>query len=415
MDPHYFFIDLFRYQLVDILIITSAFLIGFFVKDGGKVFSALRFAAIGFITTAMIIFEYGGALYAIRTILVAAMILTILKCDRKYALPIAWTVTVCVFIGSSSLMLYDYFEALFSEHLYMPSYNFWGILFDFIFDFGFIIASTVIRVRRNKRERALENTSSYDKKNGMLVAGNILSVVSYAFFLIGIRCLTLKTVNYDSFYYYFHIMNAIDYIMIAAFVIAFVCGLIAICLLMYIRKRKALGNDEKLSGYEFTSIDTALYIWAWVVFVIGFIVVTVISIIMSIGDKNYKRAGMREVTDEKGQKRKLDYKGGDNNEALDENGEVWVTDDGGRSFRKRDTYVYTDDEGKDVYLRDKSVGGQAQYTSGRASMLEDKKGQLYDTSNWGEVEKRRDWDNEGILGEIRESEKRKAEIINGDE
>lgn len=62
---------------------------------------------------------------------------------------------------------------------------------------------------------------------------------------------------------------------------------------------------------------------------------------------------------------------------------MWITADGGRSFRKCGEYVLVDDDGKKTNVRD-----PYHVDSGRQLTVVDDKGEIYDVDNFGEATKR---------------------------
>ena len=86
---------------------------------------------------------------------------------------------------------------------------------------------------------------------------------------------------------------------------------------------------------------------------------------------------MYKIRDEKGELRTLNYKGG--TEAVDETGAVWVTQNNGITFRKRDLYIYTDSNGHKEYLND-PYGSTGTVTP---SHLVDKNGKAYSYDSFG--------------------------------
>lgn len=89
------------------------------------------------------------------------------------------------------------------------------------------------------------------------------------------------------------------------------------------------------------------------------------------------------VTDEKGVSHTLTYSGGV--EAVDETGAVWITQNGGYSFRKQGLYIYTDPDGNKEYL----IAPYATLGETWPSHLVDKNGKSYSVSGYGELKEDR--------------------------
>lgn len=384
-------------SLFSIFIIVSAYVCGILLDNGKRMFLAMRFVAVVFVSIALIFSDtilnpsiYGErahyyndllSIYVVHSLLFATAILMLLQSHRKYAIPIAWI------IFSSVIALY-FLNVL----LYPGGATIFCPLFVIACGLGLLIAANVVRVKRMRRGEFIVD-SSPDRKSKLLLSGNILSTISYIAFILVLKDLFLK-IYYSSFQF------GLPFFIITI-VMAIICGSIAFALLHFARK-----NNDDL----FTAMDKALYIWSWVIIVIAVIILVIMLIVVSmLGDSPSSDSGKREVTDENGKKHKLDYNGGTEEEVTDESGTVWVTKDAGNSYRKRDTYEYESDDGNTHYLQDES--GQAQYTQGRASVLKDKKGNTYDTGLWGDVEKR-EWGSDSVhVGQIKESASVKADKV----
>lgn len=375
-------------SLFSIFIIVSAYVGGVFADNCKRMLSAMRFVAVGFASIAMIfsdiVYSYSDgeityryseslSIYVIYSLLLATAILMLLQCRRKYAIPIAW-----IIFSSVIVLCFTNIFLFISDHVGLLSF---GII---ACGLGFLIAANVVRVKRMHRGVFVVD-SSPNRKSLRLLSGNILSTISYFAFILVLK-------NLFSIIFYGSIIFDLS-VFIITIVVSGIFGIISFALLYFARK-----NDEDL----FTAMDTALYIWSWVIIVIAVVILVIMLIVISfLGDSPSSNSSKREVTDENGKKHKLDYKGGIEEEVADESGTVWVTKDAGNSYRKRDTYEYEGADGKTHYLQDES--GQAQYTQGRASMLKDKKGNTYDTGLWGDVEMR-EWGSDGVhVGQIKES------------
>ncbi len=389
--------------LLPIFIVVGAFIVGLFIKEGGKMYSALRFVAAGYFIFVTI---FGGAydLFPLLSpVIFAILILSVLKCYGKYVLAAVWPIALCAALFSCFSSMYRGGIMLimsFSVHIVY---------------LGLLIAATVLRVKGVVAKEFIP----YREKTKLLKAGNILSTVSFATFFIGIRNMIFfifakKAMSEDYIYEYYRLYSGetAAYLLIFAMVISFVCAFIAFFMLR---------NRRKECEDEFTAMDTALYIWSWVPVVISVVVVVAVIVTMFLiaGDTSSTSSGgaTRTVTDENGKKQKLKYKGNTYEEVTDKNGDVWVTEDGGQHFRKRDTYIYKDPDGKEQCVRN-PYGS----TGSRPTTLEDGKGNRYETDGYGSFEKHKfenydsDKPTEVMEGsKIRESEARKAEIIDENE
>ena len=430
--------------LPSIAMIIAAFLYGLFSKVDRKVLCVLRFVLIGY-AALVVCFAYFDLLpLLISPPLIGAMILTLFKSNKKRTLVLAWVVTAIVMtlhvllivMPVSGVLFY-----LFGRPLEHVEYDIFVLIICLLLIsvyIGFMVAATVIITKR-KNNYVVDNEEVEARKSRVLVIGNILAIISFMAFIIGIRYLAYSIVwhkdysdeleyynkygsdvisvflGFDSIADYIEWLKAVYQ---GAFAVtgialgtAMVCGIISFFMFRHVRKEEA----------DFTAMDTALYIWSWVP-----VVVSVVAIIVAVsmifffvgggGDSHYKEAGTREATDEKGKKHKLDYKGGDSTEAVDESGEVWVTNDGGQSFRKRDLYVYEDPNGKREYMRDPYGAG-----SGTPTQLVDKSGTEYSYERHGVLKEQRleNYD-DGSPREIIEtwrisnSEERKATVVDDD-
>ncbi len=252
---------------------------------------------------------------------------------------------------------------------------------------GFMTASTIIR-----KKRVANGTLDIDDE-GILASfgiGYVLTVLSFACFLYGLS-------------YLFYSLNGnrlLDFFIVTL-------GLIVVSVILGSVGWFFLKTDFWVAG---DPISTIVSFWSWFC-----IMITIVVLItgLSLRDPYYKKPGKRLVTDEKGEKHVIDYQGGDGKEAVDEKGTVWVTEDGGKSFRKRDLYVYDNPNGKKEYLRD-PYGT----TGGKSSTLIRSDGTQFCHSKSGEMKEWRlaNYDDgsprETIdMVNVSDSEFRKAQVI----
>lgn len=168
-------------------------------------------------------------------------------------------------------------------------------------------------------------------------------------------------------------------IMTVLLVFVFVCGVTAVILLSLAREY----------GYKEGVFSTLLYIWSWIptaiLIIIGVVLFVILGVASGEGATSKLNKKVYKVRDEKGALRTLNYNG-EGTEAVDDLGAVWITADGGKTFRKRDLYVYEDPNGKKAYMRDPY--GSSVYD--QPSHLVDKDGQEYASSgSFGVLEETR--------------------------
>ena len=331
-------------------------------------------------------------------------IVVTLKSRRKYTSIFAWVALIlsiaalfAVFAVMNSI-LHDYYNNL--DYSYYYGMDYVSVALFLIFDIvgiAILTASTIIRIKRIRHGTLITERNVKPK---LIVTGNIISITSFVFFLYGLSYLFYGLFSY--------------YETTGFYTVALVLGVISVVLgtisWFFLRTHK--------DDYERTALDKLLRVWSWIclgiMVIVGLIFMAVMAIMTGMGDSNYQKPGTRTVTDEKGKKHKIDYKGGDTKEAVDESGTVWITDDGGKSFRKRDEYYYDDEQGKRHTLHDEY--GTAHQSAHHFGHMRDDKGRGYEVGYWGDVEREHIWDEgEGTLGTIRESKPINADIPKDEE
>ncbi len=370
-------------SVYSLFVLVCAFLLGL-LCDSERLFSALRFAIVGFASVMMICISY-AEIYITAPIL-GMLVVAALRNGRKYIIPILWIVTtlyMLVWILGGGMI-----PRIFYGGIYFIIYACLVILPCL----GFAIAATVIRKKRKARGQLYVAENEHDSF-WLFHIGNILSAISFIAMILGFRFIMISSDTFVWSFYYAH-----DGVIITTFVICVLAGLASMIMLKVAREE----------GGEYTAMDTALYIWSWVVAVISivvFVIMLILFYMLGSGESSStQQSGTRKVKDEKGKEQKLNYNGGASEESIDKNGEVWVTNDGGESFRKRDAYVYKDENNKDKVLYNRYGT-----TGGKPLTLEGDKGDIYDSDLWGNIKKRGDG-NGDVIGQIRESDVVKSKV-----
>lgn len=398
-----------------LFILVGAFLSALFINDKRKMFFALAFDAIGFVTLALL-FSNGDFWLDIGGLIVAAMAMLMLLLDKKYVPVVAWIVTGLILLMS----------LLFSIHRMIGRYGFstvYGedsqvyVIFDFtaiiiwVADLAFMIAASVIRAKRHKKEKKSEQTENIqlsdgyyrrEGRDGCAVAANILAPISYISGLLGIRaffsCFGFFGLYigdmFPFFDYFFNDTAAI----IIFFSIMLVCGVAA----WY------LYRASMEYGYVGNVLESALYVWTWIPTIVFAIVCFIISLIGGASEEGNASSKFNKkvykIRDENGREHTLNYKEGETY-CTDEEGTEWTTDDGGKSFYKKqysviDEHGYehvldykhgektakdilgnvwaTDDEGKTFYERDVRYIENDDGTKTRVRDVSDGRGHLYE-------------------------------------
>ncbi len=368
-------------SVYSLFVLVCAFLLGL-LCDSERLFSALRFAIVGFASVMMICVSY-AEIYITAPIF-GALIVSALRNGKRYIMPVLWILSaiallVCVYMAAITIFSGGIYFIIYACLVILPC-------------LGFAIAATVIRKKRKARGQLYVAENEHDSF-WLFHIGNILSAISFIAMILGFRFIMISSDTFVWSFYYAH-----DGVIITTFVICVLAGLASMIMLKVAREE----------GGEYTAMDTALYIWSWVVAVISIVVFVVMLILFymlgSNDSSSTQQSGTRKVKDEKGKEQKLNYNGGASEESVDENGEVWVTNDGGESFRKRDAYVYKDENNKDKVLYNRYGT-----TGGKPLTLEDDKGNIYDSDLWGNIKKRSDG-NGDVIGQIRESDVVKSKV-----